>query len=743
VSFDSSFPAPRMRSLWPKHLSATAVARRAFALGEVVVLLAAAGVLNLWNLSVNANANTFYAAAVKAMASSWHDFLFNSMDKAGLMTVDKPPLSDWIEALSVRIFGFNSWALLAPQAVMGMIASVLMYDLVRRRFGRAAGFAAGIVLVTTPTIVAMSRDNNPDELLVLVSVAATWCFLRALDTGRTKWMVWTGVFIGLGFETKMGVALMLVPGFALAWAWQHADRSAGLRANLAWLRQLLLGGVSLAIVGLAWPVFMWLTPAADRPWISGTSDNSIWSLIVGYNGLGRVGGQAGSTSGGGFGGHRVGTTGAGGGGAGLGHSTTGGGFSGFGGLGGAGGGHGFGGGGAGGASAGNPGVFRLLDSSLGGQASWLIGAAVVTMVSLVVLTRLRRKDPRTGFLIAVGGTFIVVAVVWSVASGIFHPYYMSFLAPWLAALVGAGVGIALQGRWSRVLAPVLLVTALITELIVLGSDTSGDLSWMKWVAIAGTVLCGLLLACRLSPRVRYAMMALGCVALLAAPATYAAQTLGHATSSTFPSGGPSSSGGGFGGGGLGGFGGGGGRGGFGGAGGRAGVPSATGAPGATSGSSGSSSGSSSGGLSSLFGGSNSSKSSSSASSSSGSTSSTGGFGGSDTDLNAAAAWAEKHGGGTVAVESQATAATAILAGHDNVAGIGGFSGVESSVTLQWIQMEVREGRLTYILSQSDSTRGNSDGRTGSEKAIAAAEKTATKLTVTYDGSTFTLYELKA
>jgi 4-amino-4-deoxy-L-arabinose transferase-like glycosyltransferase len=721
------------------------VARRAVAFPELIAVLAVAGFLNLWNLSINGDANTFYAAAVKSMAASWHDFLFNSMDKAGLMTVDKPPLADWIEALSVRIFGFNSYALLAPQAVMGIIAAGLMYDLVRRRFGRVAGFAAGIVLATTPTIVAVSRHNNPDELLVLLSVAATWCFLRALETQRTKWMVWTGVCIGLGFETKMGVALMLVPAFALAWAWTRYDRSLGLRGNLAWLRQLLLGGVSLAVVGLAWPVLMWLTPAADRPWISGTSDNSIWSLIVGYNGLGRVGGQAGGP--GGF----AGAAGRGGGGAGFGHGTTGGALPSFGGgAGGAGARAGFAnfigraggpGGGAGGGGnttfGGNTGVFRLLNDALGSQAGWLLGGAVVAIVALIVLTRLRRRDPNTGFLIAIAGTLVVVGGVFSFASGIFHPYYVSMVAPWAAALIGAGVGLAVQGRYARLIAPALLAGALVTELIVLGSDTGGDLAWARWVAIAGTAVCGVLLILALSPRVRLVVLTVGCAALLAAPATWAAETLGHATSSTFPTGGPASASGGFGGGGFGG------GVGFAGlrarfAGAAAGSSSPAG-PGAAAGGS---------GLSSLFGSGTSSRAATSTRTGAGAFGGFGsggfgggGFGGSDSDLNAAAAWVAKHGGGTVAVESQSTAATAILAGHTDVAGIGGFSGEESSVTLAWIEMEVREGRLSYILNESAA--GFADGRTGSAKAIAAAEKTATKLTETYDGQTFTLYRLKA
>jgi hypothetical protein len=192
---------------------------RLFVYPELLGLLAVTGVLNLWNLSLNGFANTYYAAAVKSMSTSWHDFLFASMDKSGLMTVDKPPLALWIQALSARIFGFDSWSILVPQALMGIAATALMYDLMRRRFGRAAGSIAGLALATTPIIVAMSRHNNPDELLVLCTVAAIWFVLRALEDGRTKWLVWAGVCIGLGFETKMAAALMVVPAMALAYFW--------------------------------------------------------------------------------------------------------------------------------------------------------------------------------------------------------------------------------------------------------------------------------------------------------------------------------------------------------------------------------------------------------------------------------------------------------------------------------------------------------------------------------------------
>jgi 4-amino-4-deoxy-L-arabinose transferase-like glycosyltransferase len=668
---------------------------------ELPAVLAIAALLNLWGLSINGWANTFYSAAVRSMTTSWHNFLFASLDKTGLMTVDKPPLALWVQALSARIFGVNSLSILVPQALMGVAAAGLTYDLVRRRFGRPAGFAAGIALALTPITVAISRHNNPDQLLILCCVAALWFAVRALEDGRTKWLVWAGVCVGLGFETKMAVALFVVPGIALAYLWIAP------RGRLTALRQLTLGGVAMAVVGLAWPVLVTLTPAADRPWISGTSDNSIWSLIFNYNGVGRVTGQTGAPG-------AIG-----------------------------------GGGGGGGAFGGNTGVFRLLQSGLGDQAGWLIGFAIVAGLGLLVASRLRRSDPRSGWLIAVGGAFAVSAVVFSYASGIFHPYYVSFLAPWTAMLVGAGVGQALSGdRLGRIVGPLAIVGGAVTELVVLG-NLSGSLSWAEPLVVVVGIAGAIALAMRLSPRLRMIALAVTVAALLAAPATWATETLGHATSSTFPAGGPASAS-------MGGFGGpsGGARGNhfrFRGGGGfgappsggapGAGAPGAPGASGATG---------TGGGVQSLFGGSSSGTRRGLGGGTGGGRGGFGGggmFGGNDASLQAATKYAKAHGGGTIGVESQETAASAIISSDANVAGLGGFSGRESTVSAQWLAMEVRDGRLRWILSEGTQGGGGfggfgGDSRQGSAAALAIAEKVGRKVTFTSGGTQVTMYDLQ-
>jgi 4-amino-4-deoxy-L-arabinose transferase-like glycosyltransferase len=656
---------------------------------ELLLLVGLAAVLNLWALSRNGFANDYYSAAVRSMSTSWHDFLFASLDPSGVMTVDKPPLSLWVQALSVRVFGFHSLSILVPQALMGIASVALLYDLVRRRFGRVGGFVAGLALALTPITVAISRHNNPDALLVLCSVAALWCLVRGLEDGRLRWLVLAGVCVGLGFETKMGVALVVVPGIVAAWLWVAPSGRGRLRA----LRQLLAGGLAMVLVGGAWPALVELTPAADRPWVSGTSDNSVLSLMFEYNGLGRVEGQTGGPGGGG-----------------------------------------------GSMFGGSAGPLRLLNSALGGQGGWLLGFALVSGLAILAATRLRRSDRRTGWLLAVGGAFLTTAVLFSFAGGIFHPYYVSLLAPFTAALVGAGAAELIRARVRvRLAAPVAIAAGVATELVVHG-DYPGQLSWLPPVLIgAGAVaIVALLVSAR--PLVRVLAVSGVLAALLVAPSVWAFDTLGYATSGTFPSGGPASAA-------TGGFGGPGGGGGFGGPGGGAGRRSlqlfGSGAPGNGRGGEGGPPSLGGGGFArggpgggGGFGGPG------------------GGFGGDGASLTQILSYVDAHGGGTVAVSSQSSAASAIISSGADVAGIGGFSGRESDVSVSWLAQEVSAGKIRWVLdSEAGATTSSGaagarggfgglpgDTRKGSKTAMSAVAEACKAVTLSRSSSGGTLYD---
>src|SRR3954451_600714 len=542
---------------------------------ELLGLLVVAAILNLWALSENGWANDYYSAAVRSMSGSWHAFLYGSFDPSGVMTVDKPPLALWVQALSVRVFGFHSLSILVPEALMGVASVALVYDLVRRRFGRIAGFAGGLALATTPITVAISRHNNPDALLVLCCTAALWFAVRALEDGRMRWAVLCGVAVGLGFEAKMAVALMVVAGIVAAWLWVRPR---------AW-KHLLAGGAAMIAVGGAWPLLVALTPASDRPWISGTSDNSIWSLIVGYNGLGRLDGQAGGP--GAFGG-------------------------------------------GGGPFGGSAGPFRLFNEALGGQASWLLGFALASGIAVLASSRLKRTDPRTGWLIAVGGAFLTTAVAFSFASGIFHPYYVSLLAPFTAALVGAG---ASQLRNAAVMAPLAIAAGVIGEIVVL-RDYPGQLTWLVPVLLTVALLAIAVFGTDGRAKIRSAALWVALGFLLVAPASWAVQTLGHSTSGTFSAGGP--------------------------------------AQGSFAGPSGG-----------FRGG--------------------GRFGGGD--LSDPIAYARANGGGTIGVAGQTAAAQDIIASNAAVAGLGGFSGRESAVSVSWLARAVRSGQIRWVVTDGGAMGG--------------------------------------
>jgi hypothetical protein len=450
------------------------------------------------------------------------------------------------------------------------------------------------------------------------------------------------------------------------------------------MRQLLAGGAAMVVVGGAWPLLMALTPAADRPWISGTNDNSILSLIVNYNGVGRLDGQAGGPQA--FGG-------------------------------------GGGGGPGGGLFGGSAGPLRLLNESFGGQAGWLLGLALVGAIAVLVASRLRRSDARSGWLIATGGAFLTIVVALSTAKGIVHPYYIAQLAPFTAALVGAGAAQLLKGdRIARVLAPLAVAPGVAGELVVLDNNP-GQLTWLVPMLVGVGLFTAALLAVTGRGRLRAAVLAAAFGALLLAPASWAVDTLGHPTNGTFPAGGPSSSG----------FGQGpGGRGGAPGGGLANRPPAALGAPpgsGAVGGGSGgagafpappagTAAGASARGAGGPGGG--------------------GPFGADSGALKQIVAYVRQHGGGTIAVSSQQGAANQIISSGADVAGIGGFSGRESEVSVSWLANAVQSGRVRWVLTSDAAGRGpGGDGRIGSSRVMAAVAATCKRVTVPTSSSSGT------
>ena len=512
--------------------------------------LMVSGVLNLWNLAQNGYSNTFYSVAVQSMTQSWHNFFFASYDAGGFISVDKPPVALWIQAISAKIFGFSGLSLLLPEALAGVASVAVLYFLVKRYFGPLAGFIAALALALTPVAVAVERTNGVDTWLMLTILIAAWAMSRATEKGRFAMLAPALALVGVAFNIKMLAAFVILPTFYLLYL-VAAPRKWYVR-----LLHLALGSLIVFSVALSWPMAVQLTPAADRPWVGGSQANSVLDLALNYNGLGRVDGQEGIGVGGnnrsfprgfgngGFGNRNNGAPSSGGTGR----------FPGFGGTQ-APGGFGSGSRGFGSSSglfgAGVAGPLRLFfGGELAGQWSWLFPLALVGLLAAVLA--LRRKLPverRGQALILWVGWLVSYGVIFSAAEGIFHPYYLIMLAPPTAALVGIGVAAMWQayraGGWQAWLLPAALIATALWQNNVL----SGYPSWGHWLIPmtlgAGVLSAVALFAARLgSERMwqRWApgFLAAGIIGLVLSPLTWAAMPVAAApANASLPIAGPS------------------------------------------------------------------------------------------------------------------------------------------------------------------------------------------------------------
>jgi len=247
----------------------------------LAVLLMATAASFLWGLDRNGWANPYYSAAAQAGSQDWKAFFFGSLDAGNLITVDKPPLSIWIMSLSVRLFGLNSWALLVPQALMGVTTTWIIYKIIRRSLGAAPALLGALIYATTPVVVLMSRYNNPEPLMGLLTVAAAYFILRAIEDGRWAWYLLAGTSLGLGFMAKQIQAFVPIPALVLA------VFVFGAGTLVARFLRVLGSLAALLVSGGWWVAVVELTPASNRPYVGGSVTNSILELTLDYNGLAR------------------------------------------------------------------------------------------------------------------------------------------------------------------------------------------------------------------------------------------------------------------------------------------------------------------------------------------------------------------------------------------------------------------------------------------------------------------------
>ncbi|WP_217903134.1 MULTISPECIES: ArnT family glycosyltransferase [Nocardiaceae] len=475
--------------------------RRRHLLG-LLVLLAATATLYLWNLTASGYANSFYAAAVQAGTKDWTAWFFGSLDSENFITVDKPPAALWVMGLSARVFGFSSFSLLLPQALMGVASVATVYAAVKRVANPTAGLLAGFTLASVPAAALMFDFDNPDALLVLLMTLGGYFVVRSLQTAAGRraamWLAFAGVALGFAFLTKMLQGLLVLPAFGLTYL---VAGQAQLRARLLHL----VGAFAALIVAAGWWVLtVQLWPENARPYIGGSTDNTVMDLVLGYNGLGRI---FGNTGGGGM------------------EAPT-----------------GMSAGAAGSSFGGSTGLDRLFGSEMGIQISWLIPAALVALVfGLIARGRAPRTDLLRASLILWGGWFLVTALIFSYMSGTIHPYYTVALAPALAGMIGTG-GYALWLRresiWGRAGMATMMIAAGTWSWVLLHRNADW-LPALKWILLVGTIVAAvmILLAGRYR-KLTAAALILGAVAGLGGGASYAIATTTNAHSGSVPTAGP-------------------------------------------------------------------------------------------------------------------------------------------------------------------------------------------------------------
>jgi 4-amino-4-deoxy-L-arabinose transferase-like glycosyltransferase len=491
-------PDSRFRRLWRGPATDPAWARPA-----LLGLLAVTAVLYLWGLGASGWANSYYSAAAQAASKSWKAFFFGSTDASSFITIDKTPASIWPMAISARVFGVSSWSILVPQALEGVGVVALLYATVKRWFSPGAALLAGATAALTPVAALMFRFNNPDALLVLLLTASAYALTRALEAGTTRWLVAAGALVGFAFLAKELQAFIVLPGFGLVYLLAGRPKL-GTR-----IVQVVTMGVTTLVAAGWWVAIVQLWPVSSRPYIGGSQNNSFWNVLFGYNGFGRLtGNETGSVGGGGPGGP----------------------------------------GGPGG-MWGPTGWNRLFNDSFGGQASWLVPAALVLLAAGLVLTWRRPRTDRTRAALLLWGSWLVMTgLAISFGQGIIHEYYTVALAPAIGALVGIGGHVAWSHRdsWLGRGAMSLAIAVTAWWAYELLGRTPDWVPWLRPVVLILGLGAAVALLVPSTPRVGLALAGTAVVVGLAAPTAFTLSTVRQPHSGSLPIAGPAGQGRGFG-----------------------------------------------------------------------------------------------------------------------------------------------------------------------------------------------------
>ncbi len=472
----------------------------------------------------------YYTAAVRSMSMNWHNFLYNAFDPSGFISIDKPPVAIWLQVFSVKLFGFYPFSIFLPQILEGVGSVLILFHLVRRSFGTSAGLLSAFLLAITPILVAVNRTNNTDSCLVLILLLAAWPLLKAAEEGKPRYLFLSAALIGLAFNVKMLAAYIVLPTFFMVYFFGSPHH---------WQRRFIHLGIAMAIVlatSLPWVLLYELTPKESRPFVGGSRHNSMIELVVGHNAVNRFVSptkrfardwqeQKEKSD------RRITWPTA-------------------------------------DATTEAPvekkkeitydvshlfirtptGPLRLTDGQSAAQVAWLFPFAIAGFVVGIRRKGFQKKLPAAQLNIFLwGGWTLTYIGIYSYLGGIIHFYYLSTLAPSLAALAGIGIttlwaDVQRKNSYTRFL-PIILLMAAAWEIYIEASALSLSLSyfagqetkWLNWLhygLLAGAVIAAVLLVVASRPTVNYSgtmlrrgSFIIGILALLILPVAWSLSTV--------------------------------------------------------------------------------------------------------------------------------------------------------------------------------------------------------------------------
>ena len=461
-------------------------------------------ILNFFAIKNYGYGNEYYSAAVTSMTKNLKNFFFVSFDPSGILSVDKPPLGLWIQAIFVIIFGNNTYSIMLPQALCGSLSTLLIYVIVKKHYKNSmAAILSSLFFSLTPIVVAVSRNNTMDMQLVFVLLLSSSFLLKYIDTKSLKFLFLSGFLVGIGFNIKMLQAYLIVPAFTLTY---FLFTKISIKEKIL---NCILTIIIIVLVSFSWATIVNITPASQRPYIDSTSSNSVFELITGHNGMFRVlgdetldnteisySGQPNDSSDSIYQ------------------------FDDY---------------------IGSPSVFRFFTESIYGQISWLIIPALFFII--MYLKKIAHNSNTKNAFFALWCSWFISMFLFFSFAGFFHRYYLVMIAPSICILAGCSIPIMIDYlknniKYKKYMLILCFSITMILEIINVKKFSSTPIILQLLIIFLFAVSFIYIINTNKGKDIKNSVLILSIMTILVAPAYWCLTTIIYVPNLTKPSAGP-------------------------------------------------------------------------------------------------------------------------------------------------------------------------------------------------------------